>query len=293
MKVGVVGLGRMGCAIAQRLMAKGCDVVGWDRSQGARERSAGHNIRIAQDAATIAGECSFVISIITEDNGARELFHGSRGLLSADVAGKLFVEMSTLQPGTARELAIAVEASGARFIDSPVLGSIPTVREGKLLALVGGSPQDVEMARPVHEHLTRKVVHLGPVGSGDAMKLAVNLVMATYLQSLSEALALGQMQGLGIPQMLDVLSEAPTANSWLALKKDILKGGAGDITMDIRTMRKDVMSATATGALAGITMPVAAGALSALSAAVASNWGEQDLAQLPRFFRETMLQTYA
>jgi 3-hydroxyisobutyrate dehydrogenase len=253
---------------------------------------AAEGLRIARDASAVATESDIIISIISEDSGVRALFYGDRGFLSGVVTGKIFVEMTTLQPMTVRELAAAVEAKGARMVDSPVLGSIPTAREGKLLALVGGRAEDITRARMVHDHLTRRVVHMGPAGSGCAMKLAVNLGMAAYLQSLSEALSLGQKQGLDLALMLDILGEAPTANAWLAMKKEILKGAPGDMTMDIRTMRKDVMSAVATGALTGVAMPVSAGALSALSAAVASGWGDKDLAELPRFFRETMLQTY-
>jgi len=292
MKIGLVGLGKMGRAIARRLTSQGQALVVWDRDQNAVQAHAAEGQRIAPDARAVAAESDIIISIISEDSGVRVLFQGDRGFLSGDVTGKLFIEMTTLQPMTAREIASAAEAKGARMIDSPVLGSIPTAHEGKLLALVGGRLEDVVRARMVHDHLARRVVHMGPAGSGCAMKLAANLGMATYLQSLSEALSLGQKQGLDLALMLDVLGEAPTANAWLAMKKEILKGATGDMTMDIRTMRKDVMSAVATGALTGVAMPVSAGALSALSAAVASGWGDKDLAELPRFFRETMLQVY-
>ena len=92
----------------------------------------------------MAAAADVVISIITEDNGVRQVFCGSNGFLQGDVAGKLFVEMSTLRPMTGRELAPLVEAAGARLIEAPVLGSIPTVREGRLLALAGGRSEDVE-----------------------------------------------------------------------------------------------------------------------------------------------------
>ena len=104
----------------------------------------------------MAAAADVVISIITEDNGVRQVFCGSNGFLQGDVTGKLFIEMSTLRPMTGRELAPLVEAAGARLIEAPVLGSIPTVREGRLLALAGGRSEDVERARPVLDKLTRK-----------------------------------------------------------------------------------------------------------------------------------------
>jgi 3-hydroxyisobutyrate dehydrogenase len=292
MKIGLVGLGRMGAAIAQRLGERGCEVIAWDRSEKAREAQRKRGLRVVEGPRAVASAADVVLSIITEDKGVRQIFTGSDGFLSGEVAGKLFIEMSTLQPATHRELAPLVKAKGASLVDSPVMGSIPTVREGKLLALLGGKPADVERARQVLEHLARRVVHIGPNGAGCAMKLAVNLGMAVYLQSLAEAMSLGQSEGLTLEQMLDIFAEAPTASPWLKGKIGVLKGEPSDITLDIRTMRKDVMSAIATGARNGVAMPATSGTLASLSAAVAGGWGDKDLAEVPRYFREFMLQVY-
>jgi 3-hydroxyisobutyrate dehydrogenase len=290
-KVGLVGLGRMGSAIAQRLGERGCEVIAWDQNSKAMA-AQGNRVRAVGSPRAVAESADVVLSIITEDKGVRRVFTGADGFLAANVAGKLFVEMSTLQPATHRELAPQVAARGARLIDSPVLGSIPTVREGKLVALVGGEADDVARARSVLDHLTRRVAHLGPNGAGCAMKLAVNLGMAVYLQALAESLALGTSEGLGIDQMLDIFSDAVTATPWLKGKLPVLRGEPSDITLDIRTMRKDVLSAIATGARNGVAMPATSGALASLAAAVAGGWGEKDLAEVPRFFRDFMLQDY-
>jgi 3-hydroxyisobutyrate dehydrogenase len=290
-KVGLVGLGRMGSAIAQRLGERGCEVIAWDQNSKAMA-AQGNRVRAVGSPRAVAESADVVLSIITEDKGVRRVFTGADGFLAANVAGKLFVEMSTLQPATHRELAPQVAARGARLIDSPVLGSIPTVREGKLVALVGGEADDVARARSVLDHLTRRVAHLGPNGAGCAMKLAVNLGMAVYLQALAESLALGTSEGLGVDQMLDIFSDAVTATPWLKGKLPVLRGEPSDITLDIRTMRKDVLSAIATGARNGVAMPATSGALASLAAAVAGGWGEKDLAEVPRFFRDFMLQDY-
>jgi 3-hydroxyisobutyrate dehydrogenase len=290
-KVGLVGLGRMGSAIAQRLGERGCEVIAWDQNSKAMA-AQGNRVRAVDSPRAVAESVDVVLSIITEDKGVRRVFTGADGFLAANVAGKLFIEMSTLQPATHRELAPQVAARGARLIDSPVLGSIPTVREGKLVALVGGEADDVARARSVLDHLTRRVAHLGPNGAGCAMKLAVNLGMAVYLQALAESLALGTSEGLGIDQMLDIFSDAVTATPWLKGKLPVLRGEPSDITLDIRTMRKDVLSAIATGARNGVAMPATSGALASLAAAVAGGWGEKDLAEVPRFFRDFMLQDY-
>jgi 3-hydroxyisobutyrate dehydrogenase len=292
MKIGLVGLGRMGRAIQSRLAGSGHEVIGWDRDALAMKAAADNGLTIAAHPRAVADAASTLISIITEDHGVRTIFRGTDGFLSGDVRGKLFIDMSTLQPMTGRELAPVVEAAGARLIDSPVLGTIPSARDGKLFAMVGGRAEDLEQARPVLDMLTRKIVHMGPNGAGYAMKLAVNLGLAAFIQATGESLALGTREGLGLQQMLDVLAEAPTANGWFAAKKRLLAGEPDEVTLDLKTLRKDMMSAVATGALAGTGMPLSSGVLTALSAAVAHGWGDKDIGELARFFREHMGQKF-
>jgi 3-hydroxyisobutyrate dehydrogenase len=209
------------------------------------------------------------------------------------VSGKLFIEMSTLQPMTGRELAPLVEAKGARFVEAPVLGTIPQARAGTLFAMAGGRAEDVLRARPVLEKLTRRILHMGPAGSGYAMKLAANLGLGAYVQAIAESLALGMRQGLALDAMLEALQESATASPWLKAKAGVLRGDAAEMTLDIRTLRKDIMSAVATGASSGVPTPLASGALAALSAATGSDYGSRDIAELPQFFREALLQNFS
>jgi 3-hydroxyisobutyrate dehydrogenase len=292
MKIGLVGLGRMGAAMSHRLREQGFEVIGWDQKIAANEAAAKTGLAIADNPRAVAAAADIVISIITEDHGVRRIFTASNGFLSGEVKGKLFIEMSTLQPMTGRELAPVVEAKGARLVDSPVLGTIPQVRDGKLVALVGGRAEDVERARAVLEKMTRRIVPMGPNGAGYAMKLAVNLGLGAYIQALSESLALGAQQGLAFDQMLDVLQEAPYASNWMKSKIGVMKGEKPEMTLDIRTLRKDIMSAVATGALSGVPMPLSAGTLASLSAAVANGAGSGDLGELPKFLRESMVQRF-
>jgi 3-hydroxyisobutyrate dehydrogenase-like beta-hydroxyacid dehydrogenase len=293
MKVGLVGLGRMGAAMAQRLKEHGFDVTAWDKNKDAMASAAKAGVTIADDPRGVSAATEIVISIITEDKGVRRIFTGKDGFLAGDVKGRLFIEMSTLQPMTHRELAPLVKAKGAALIDSPVLGTIPQVRDGKLLALVGGEAADVARAREVLDHLTRRIAHMGPNGAGCAMKLAANLGMAVYLQSLAEGIALGRKEGLSVDQILDIFGEMPIASPWLKGKVDILKGGpVTQKSLDIMAMRKDALSAIATGAIHGVPMPATMGAATSLSAACAAGWGDRDLAELVRYFQENMLQNF-
>jgi 3-hydroxyisobutyrate dehydrogenase-like beta-hydroxyacid dehydrogenase len=291
MKIGLVGLGRMGGAMARRLTEHGHSVIGWDLRPKAIE-ALGNTIAPAGSPREVAEASEAVLSIITEDNGIRRVYTGKDGYLQGDVAGKIFIEMSTLQPMTIRELAPEVEAKGARLVDSPVLGTIPSVRDGKLVALMGGREEDVARAAAILGPLTRRVIHMGPSGSGSVMKLAANLGMGTYLQAVAEALALGDRYGLSIPLMLDALMEGAFASPWLKAKTEQFNGAKGDTTLDVKSIRKDLMSAMATGAIAGVPMPATAGALASASAAVAQGLSDEDCAVIPTFYRQHMLQRF-
>ena len=292
MKIGIVGLGRMGSAMAGRLRGFELAPVAWDKSEVARANAKEAGLSVAGSARAVAEASDIVITTITEDEGVREVFTGPSGFLAGDVKGKLFIEMSTLRPETVRGLSGVLAVRGGGIVDSPVLGSIPTVHEGKLLSLAGGETRDLDRARPVLEKLTRAIVHLGPVGSGHAMKLAVNLVMANYLQALAEGLALGAQNGLKMDQMLDVFANSPLANGILANKLPQLRGGPVAMTLDLRTLRKDAQSALASGAAAGVPMPATAGTLDALAAASAAGWGERDIGEIVTFVREAMVQRF-
>jgi 3-hydroxyisobutyrate dehydrogenase-like beta-hydroxyacid dehydrogenase len=287
--VGLIGLGRMGSAMAQRLTGNGVDVIGWDQNVAAVDALGS---RGRAHARAIADGAEIIITTITEDTGVRAVFTGANGLLAGNVSGKLFVEMSTLQPATVRELAPAVEARGARIVDAPVLGTIPSVLDGKLVALLGGAPEDIERAKTVLDVLAQKVVPMGGLGCGHAMKLAVNLGLAAFIQGLAESLALGEREGLAMDAMLGVLANAPTANAWFASRRGVLTGEVTNVTLDIRTLRKDMMSVVATGARDGVPMPLSAGVLTALSAAVAGDYGDRDIGTLAAFLREEMVQRY-
>jgi len=283
-------MGKMGAAIAARLAEETFDVIGWDADPSRLKQLAESGQRAAGSAREVAETADIIVSIISDDHGVRKLFLGPGGFLETDVAGKIFLEMSTVQPKTAVALAPAVSERGAAWIDAPVMGTIPSARSGRLLALAGGSAHDIARAEPVLSVLTRRVVHVGPPGSGYATKLSVNLLMAAYLQALAESLSLASRSGIPADLFLEILQESPVASPWLKTKLPFFLGQEGPPSLDIRTLRKDVNAAVASGADLGVAMPGASAVLAALSAAVAHGEGENDLADHVRFFMENMVQ---
>ena len=128
--------------------------------------------------------------MLTDAAAIDAAYHGNGGLLGGDVRGKLFVEMSTVRPEVEKALALKLRARGAALIDCPVGGTVGPARDGKLFGFVGGDAADVARAKPVLEQLCRRVEHVGAVGAGASMKLAINLPLLVYYQALGEALSL-------------------------------------------------------------------------------------------------------
>jgi len=288
MKAGLIGLGRMGHAIAERLHEVGIAVTGWDI-----DPTKGPNvISRAGSPAEVAAASEVIISIITEDGGARGLWHGPGGYDGVDVGGKLFIEMSTLQPATIRELAAHASSLGAVYLDSPVLGSVPTARDGKLHALVGGDDAAVARARALLDHLTARLTHVGPTGSGAVMKLVINNMMGSYLQILAESLMLGESQGLALEQLIEVIGGSINATPWFQFKKPALLGQDSPMTLDLRTLRKDLFSVAAAASAAEVPTPVAITTAASLSAAVSAGLGGQDCAELVAFLRQAAPQRW-
>src|SRR6267142_2987181 len=184
MKIGMAGTGRMGAAIAQRLAGLGHEVRVWNRTA---DRARGLGLDVADSAARLAEVSETLISILT-DAAAVESVYGQ--LLAGDVKGKLFIEMSTVRPETERRLAAKVKAKGAAFVECPVGGTVGPAKEGKLFGFVGGEAGDVARAKPVLDQMCRRVEHVGTVGAGASMKLAINLPLIVYWQALGEALSL-------------------------------------------------------------------------------------------------------
>ena len=289
MKIGIVGLGRMGAGMAARLQSLGVRAKGWDVDRNACERAKG-DVDILGDAVSVVDVSDVIITSLPDDHIVESLFFNSKSNLILNAKNKIFLETSTLRPETGIELASEIERAAGEFVDMPVLGSIPAARGGNLVGLVGGTERGFSRASQVVEMLTSKVFRLGPTGSGYAMKLAVNLGLAGYIQALSEGFALGERHGLSAQMMLEVFGTAPTANVWLEAKRSRLMGGAGDISLDLVTLRKDLMSAVSAGTSLGIPMPLTSATLAALSASVAAGWAKNDCADQVKFFRNLMVQ---
>lgn len=287
-QVGLVGLGKMGAAIASRLLDTGHELIVWNRSPTRTREIVERGARAVRSPSEVAEAAEVVIVIVRDDDASLEVFTGANGLLSVPVEGKLFIEMSTIRPATAIGIARRCREKGAGYLDSPVSGTVGPAKEGKLLALVGGDEADLSRARPTLEKLTRRIVHAGPVGRGALLKLVVNLPLLVYWQALAEAVAMGRAGGLDLELILDTIQDSPAALAALGIKKAAILDPTANVASDVTSMRKDLKYIVETGSHYGVPMTASAAALATYAAADAAGLAAADAVVVVRFLAEQM-----
>jgi 3-hydroxyisobutyrate dehydrogenase len=259
MKVGIAGIGRMGAAIAARLIEVGHEVTVWNRTPDKARSVAG--ARIAATPAALAQGAKTIITILTDAAALDAVYNGPSGFLDSNVAGKLFIDMSTVLPATEVALARAVRAKDAAFVECPVGGSTGPARQGKLIGLMGADEADAARARPLLEQLCRRIEHAGPVGSGAVLKFAVNLPLMVYWQALGEALALARSVAIAPERLMNLLSDTSGAAAVLKVRAPgiaaMLKGGeSGPVTFNVDGGIKDMKAMLAEAKTRGVELPL-------------------------------------
>ncbi|MEO8135323.1 MAG: NAD(P)-dependent oxidoreductase, partial [Betaproteobacteria bacterium] len=278
--------GRLGAAIATRLLGLGHQVTVWNRTAEKARALTGAGATVVGTPADLAGQCELVISILSNAQAIDAAYCGPDGLLSVAVAGKLFIEMSTVRPEAARSLAAEVRGKGAALIECPVGGTVGPARDGKLFGFVGGEAADVARAKPLLDQMCRRVEHVGPVGAGASMKLAINLPLMVFWQSFGEALSLCGDLGLDPARLVDIFADTSGGPNVLrgrgAMIVAALQGkDTGPITSDVDLMRKDLRSMIEEAASRGMSLPVAASALECFDEAAEEGFNASDAVTMP------------
>jgi 3-hydroxyisobutyrate dehydrogenase len=281
MKIGVCGTGRMGSSIAQRLMSVGHEVGVWNRDSAKTKPLVDAGAKPFASPAELAAGCEVVIAMLLNDAATEAVYRGPNGLLKAKLAGKLVVDMSTVRPDTMISVGTEVAKLGAAFVECPVGGSKVPAREGKLFGLVGGANADVARAMPLLEQLCRRIEHVGPLGAGATMKLAVNLPLLVYWQALGEALTICKPLNLPPDRLIDILSDTAGAPAAMKGRGAIIAkvlGGAPleETAFGITAAKKDLATAVQFAASIHAELPVAASALACFEEAEAAGLGEAD-----------------
>ncbi len=283
MNVGVVGLGRIGTAFAQRLLGHGVPVMVWNRSRDKAEALRADGAVAHDSLQSLVAASDAILVSLADEAALQEVYLGPGGLLAAPLDGKVVAEMSTIRPGFARQLDAGVRAARGDFLDAPVLGTVGPAREGRIVIVAGGAAAALDRLQPVFSVLARRTVHMGPAGAGAAMKLVVNMQLAAYWPLLGESLAMGQRHGLDLGAMLGVVTESAIATPALAAKLPVLLGGPAEVSFNVAGVLKDLSYAVSTAEAVGVGHGVAAAALAGYGRAVDGGLGSADVAEIVGF----------
>ena len=286
MNIGIAGTGRMGSAIAARLIGLGHSVTVWNRTPEKTKAAAEAGAAVAATPAELASRADVIITILTNAAAIDAVYYGDHGLLAGEVKGKLFIEMSTVRPETERALAAWAAKKQAQLVECPVGGTVGPAKEGKLFGLVGADSEALARARPLLEQMCRRVEHVGAVGSGASMKLAINLPLIVFWQAFGEAVALAKPLGLDAARLVEIFCDTSGSatvlkNRGAAVAKALAGEDTGPAAFDMQAMRKDLATMVEEGASLGVDLPAAASVLAAFDRAIAAGQGSIDGVRIP------------
>lgn len=205
--VGLIGVGAMGSALLERLLAAGAQVVAYDRHEPALEAAAKLGATAAASAKDVAERATLVDVVVRTDEEVLECLGGESGLLKGAAPGTLILLHSTILPDTTRKAAEMARERGVAVMDVCMVGVPEAVRAGNLVFLAGGDAGLLERARPHLLRMGKRVIHVGPVGTANVAKLVVNLFNGAQTLLLEEAIRLGKAGGIPHPEMLEILRE--------------------------------------------------------------------------------------
>ena len=281
MKVGVVGLGDMGRGMAERLLAAGHEVHGWNRTRAKADQLAARGLIVEPSPRAVAQACEITITMVTDNVALRAVCEGDGdddGILAGLGAGKIFVEMSTAAPALVRELGERVAATGARLLDAPVSGSILTLREGKLLIMVGGERAAFERAEPVLLAIGPRVKHVGEIGQAKALKIGVNLSLAVQMLAFSEGILLAEKMGVERRVAFDTFLHSVIASPMLQYRAPFALDPPDYAWFDTKMMQKDMALALELGRQTGVPLPTTAATQKVITTAQALGYAKEDFA---------------
>jgi 3-hydroxyisobutyrate dehydrogenase len=284
-RIGFVGLGTMGAAMAANLRRAGFEVTAWNRTPG----RAGHLVELggaeAGSPADVARASDVVVVCVSDTPDVEAVVLGPDGVAEGLPAGGLVIDCSTIAPAATRRIAAALRERGIGFVDAPVSGGSEGAKQATLTIFVGGEPADAERARPILEAMGKTITHFGPAGSGQAVKAVNQVVIAGAYLGVAEGIVLALKAGLDAEAVATALGGG-AARSW------VLENRSGrmidnEYPLGFRTSLhlKDLAIALELARSVGATLPVAGLAAQLESGLVARGRGDEDMSNLARAIR--------
>lgn len=288
-RVSVLGAGNMAGAMVGTLRRAGFDVTVWNRTAERAEVVAStHGAITAAGAADAVRAGDVVLSSLADDEAVVATYLGEPRAAAAARPGQVVLEMSTVSPETSRRVGDAVAATGASFLDAPVSGSVPTVEKGELTIIVGGDAVALERARPVLEVLAAKIFHVGALGAGATVKLAVNALVHAIDVGLSEALVLAEKAGVDRTAAYDVFAGGAAAAPFVLYKRPAFEDPANaELTFTLDLMAKDLDLILAMAKAVGAPMDQAECNREVVEHALTSGFAGRDLSAVAEYLRRS------
>jgi 3-hydroxyisobutyrate dehydrogenase-like beta-hydroxyacid dehydrogenase len=274
----------MGGAMVRTLRGNGFDVVVWNREAAkAHALADSHEAKVAATASEAAAAADVAISSLADDAAVEAVYTAAAdGFHDAQVV----LEMSTIAPDTVRALEPLVRRAGATLLDTPVSGSVPVVERGELLIMVGGDADALERARPVLEALSKKIVHVGELGTGAATKLAVNALVHGLAVALSESLVLAEKAGVERSTAYEVFASGAAGAPFVHYKRaGFERPDETPVAFTLDLVEKDLDLILELAERVGAPMPQAASNREEIRSALAAGMSGKDMSALAEHLR--------
>lgn len=285
--VAVLGMGRMGSAMARRLAASGLELVFHNRTPDRAEAvAAGLGARVAGSPAEAASGADVAITMLADGAAVRATWAGDDGLVAGARDGSVLVDMSTVPPETLRPFAEEARRRGAGIVDAPVSGSVALAESGGLTIMAGGEATDLDRARAVLDQLASRIFHVGSLGSGHALKLAVNAVIFSLNNGVSEALVLAERAGIERALAYDVMASSAAGAPYLGYKRDaFVAPDTAPVAFSLDLARKDLDLITGLAASLGLDAPQTQVNHRLVAAAADALGGDRDFSAVAAYLR--------
>ena len=280
-RVAFLGLGIMGSRMAANVARAGFELTVWNRTASkAQAFAAEHGGAVAGTSAEAAAGADLVITMVVDGPQVEAVLLGPEGVVDGARPGLLCVDSSTIGPAATLEIAAALGERDIHLLDAPVTGSSPRAQDGTLTIMAGGSPEDFDRARPVLEAMGSLIVHAGPLGHGQMVKLINNSVAAINTTVAGEALLVAKRAGLDLDALVEVMAAGSGGSAMLQLKSGPMRSHDYTTLFKLEHMLKDVRLCLEEGQAAGAPFPTAAYAREILTAAAGRGHGQDDFAAL-------------
>jgi 3-hydroxyisobutyrate dehydrogenase len=284
-RIGVVGLGTMGGAMAANLVRAGFPVTAWNRTAARAAELDAPGVTVAASPAVLAAGVDIVLVCVSDTPDVEAVLFGADGVASGAAPGTLVIDCSTIDPTATRGFAARLAAQGIGFVDAPVTGGSEGARNATLAILVGGDPAQVERARPILAAIGRTITHFGPVGAGQAAKAVNQVILAGTYLGVAEGLVLALKAGLDPEQVVAALSTG-AAQSWvLANRSGRMLTNDYPLGFRVALHLKDLGIALSMARETGAALPVAALAAQLEAGLVAQGHADDDMSALARTIR--------